>query len=120
MENPAVNPITGPGRTTADVARELRAYKHDVRANALNAVFQADFLFVERLPGLTLALHRVVHNACIRDAAMADISFTTVEYEHHAQPGIPVFWEFENQWWHELRPGMNKVMKETLWVWHFV
>ena len=91
MENPAVNPITGPGRTTADVARELRAYKQDVRANALNALFQADFLFVERLPDLPLALHRVVHNQCLRDAVLKDISFTTVEYEHHAQPDFSGF-----------------------------
>ena len=65
MENPPINPVTGAGRSAADVARELRAYKADVRKDASNAVFQADYLFVERLPGLTLALHRVVHNACM-------------------------------------------------------
>ena len=91
MENPAVNPITGPGRTATDVARELRAYKQGVRANARNAVFQTDFLFIERSPDLPLALHRVVHNACLRDAVLEDISFTTVEYEHHVQPGFPGF-----------------------------
>jgi hypothetical protein len=91
MENPPVNPVTGPGRTTAEVARELTAYRTVVRAMASDAVFQADFLFIER-PELPLALHRVVHGACLADAIAPDISFTTVAYEHHPQTGFSGFW----------------------------
>eukprot|EP00965_Chrysotila_dentata_P087381 2885180-Pleurochrysis_carterae.AAC.1 len=35
LENPAINPITGPGRSSADdVKRELRAHQARVRRNA--------------------------------------------------------------------------------------
>ena len=46
-ENPPINPVTGKGRTAADVERELRLYKTNVRAIADTAIFQADFLFVK-------------------------------------------------------------------------
>tara|TARA_B110001452_G_scaffold119226_1_gene98931 strand:- start:231 stop:2348 length:2118 start_codon:yes stop_codon:yes gene_type:complete len=91
LENPEVNPVTGYGRTAADVNKELQAYKAAVRATAPNAVFNADYLFVQR-PNCSLSLQRVVHNACIEDATAPNISVTTVVYDHHPQPGHPGFW----------------------------
>ena len=46
-DNPPINPVTGMGRTSADVERELRFYKTKVRAIDEAAIFQADFLFVK-------------------------------------------------------------------------
>ena len=45
LENPPVNPVTGPGRTAADVNYELRIYQAKVRALDSKAIFQADFIF---------------------------------------------------------------------------
>ena len=47
VENPPVNPVTGVGRTAADVQAELRAYQDSIRAVSDVSVFQADFLFVK-------------------------------------------------------------------------
>lgn len=94
MENPPINPVTGLGRTSADVARELVAYQVRTRANAspqLPAVFQADFLFLHP-PSGELCLHRVVHGACIQAATASDVAFTTTEYCHVPQAGYPGFW----------------------------
>ena len=46
-ENPVINPVTGHGRTAADVERELRFHKARARAVSDTAIFQADFLFVK-------------------------------------------------------------------------
>ena len=49
LENPPVNPLTGAGRTAADVARDLAAYKAYVRSIEISdcpAVFQADYLLM--------------------------------------------------------------------------
>ena len=91
LENPEINPVTGHGRTAADVKRELQAYKAAVRATAPNAVFNADYLFVQR-PNCSLSLQRVAHHACIEDATAPNISVTTVVYDHQPQPGHPGFW----------------------------
>ena len=46
-ENPVVNPVTGFGRSAAEVAQELAKHKARMRAISKTAVFQADFLFVK-------------------------------------------------------------------------
>ena len=93
MENPPVNPITGPGRTAAEVAQELLAYRERVRrdGSGLPAVFQADFLIVQP-PSGELSLHRVVNHACLYAATAANITFTTTEYAHFPQQGFPGLW----------------------------
>eukprot|EP00965_Chrysotila_dentata_P059541 1975911-Pleurochrysis_carterae.AAC.1 len=94
LESPVVKPITGPGRTAADVQRELRAYQSRVRRDAADsdnpAVFQADYLFVQ-LPGRELELHRVVHGLLIEDATAPHLSFSTSQYTRFPQPGVPGF-----------------------------
>lgn len=96
LENPPVNPITGPGRKASDVARELDSYRAVMRrlsrgggeAGRLNhPVFQADFLLVRQ--GSQLVLHRVTHGLMIEDAESDKLSFTTTEYEHTPQDGVP-------------------------------
>ena len=70
MENPSVNPITGFGRTAAQRARELAAFRRAAREESTSlipSVFQGDFLFVQ-LPRGDVQLHRVAHGACIEDA----------------------------------------------------
>lgn len=47
LENPPVNPVTGLGRTAADVTAELEAFKKAMRAISADAIFQADFLFLQ-------------------------------------------------------------------------
>ena len=93
MENPGVNPTTGPGRSQQQVARELRNYRLQNRdaEGALPAVFQADFLFVQLQGSSRVQLHRVVHGACIDEAHSPDIQFTTCEYEHLPQRGVSGF-----------------------------
>ena len=94
MENPPVNPVTGHGRTSAQVQREVAAYRQRTRSTATlerPAVFQADFLFVQP-PGGSLSLQRVANGIWITDATDANISFTTVEYVHHPQEGHTGFW----------------------------
>ena len=91
MENPPVNPITGPGRTVAVRDREVAAYRQRVRQSHRDAIFQSDYLFVWP-PTKQLSLHRVVNGACMTDATSEEISFTTTEYEHSVQLGIAGFW----------------------------
>lgn len=94
MQNPPVNPVTGFGRTAADVQHELTAYRQRLRSTATAdnpPVFQADFLFVQP-PGGDVSLHRVVNGIWITDATDPNISFTTVEYLHHPQQDHPGFW----------------------------
>ena len=95
MENPPINPVTGRGRTAAQVQAEMGAYRQRVRSSGsaqhLAAIFQADFLFVKP-PGGSLALHRVANGLCIDDATAKDAAFTTVEYTHSPQAGFDGFW----------------------------
>ena len=44
LENPMVNPVTGRGRTAADVAYEREIVKARLRCLDTQAVFQADYL----------------------------------------------------------------------------
>lgn len=92
LENPPVNPITGPGRSAADVAREVDSYRSFMRRNngsEMNnyPIFQADFLLIRH--GSQLVLHRVTHGLMIEDAQSEKLSFTTTEYEHTPQQGVP-------------------------------
>ena len=91
LENPEVNPITGHGRTAADVQREHGGHKLYLRElhrdSQLPAIFQADFLLVQ-LPGRDVALHRVVGGLFLDDAVASDLSFTTAEYMHTPQEGF--------------------------------
>eukprot|EP00965_Chrysotila_dentata_P152116 5026546-Pleurochrysis_carterae.AAC.1 len=95
LENLVVNPITGPGRSAADVQREKRAHQSHVREAAADtdypAVFQADYLFVQ-IYGRELQLHRVAHGLVIEEAMAPNISFSTAEYTHTPQPGMNGFW----------------------------
>ena len=94
MENPPVNPVTGLGRSNADVQRELVAYQQRIRSSATPGqppLFQADFLFV-RPTGASLALHRVVHGACLYTATDPDLEISTTAYAHHPQSDFPGFW----------------------------
>ena len=92
LENPPVNPLTGRGRTSADVARDTQAWQAYVRAQSgLPAIFQGDYLFVQP-PGQTLQLHRVASGAFIEDATSHDITFQTSEYEQIPIPRLGGFW----------------------------
>ena len=94
LENPRVNPITGFGRTSVDVERDLASLKEGVRATAtaqVPALFQADYLFVQ-LPGCDLALHRVVHGLVIDDAKEPGLRFTSAEYVHTPLPKVLGLW----------------------------
>ena len=92
VENPPINPMTGPGRSNADVQRELAALHRHVRIHAPHAIFQGDYLFT-RISG-RLELSRVA-NSCFLDQAEADnLTFTTTTYEHHEQPGYQGFWGY--------------------------
>lgn len=51
LENPDVNPVTGLGRTSADVQRELQIHQAKVRELGKTAIFQADYLFVKGAAG---------------------------------------------------------------------
>lgn len=96
LENPPVNPIVGPGRSSNTVRHEREAYQEHVRAQAgasggMEAIFQADFIFVQ-LPNKPVQLHRVAHGLFIQDALEAELSFTTAEYTHIPQEDIPGLW----------------------------
>ena len=91
LENPTVNPITGPGRSSADVQRELMRHKQGIRSSCPDALFQGDYLFAQ-LPGKSLELYRVVHNLLIDDATCRDISVCLGAYTHTHQPGVNGFW----------------------------
>jgi hypothetical protein len=91
LENPPVNPFTGPGRTGTEVERETAAYRAYIRREHGNGrhppVFQGDYLFVQ-LQGKPIFLARVVHDCFMDDALSADISFTIGEYEHKPQERV--------------------------------
>ena len=81
LENPPVNPITGGGRTAADVQRDKQAYHAFIRAQPGGemAVYQSDYLFVQP-PGHPLQLHRVASGLFIENGTAPDISFQSLEY----------------------------------------
>eukprot|EP00965_Chrysotila_dentata_P137130 4535682-Pleurochrysis_carterae.AAC.1 len=94
LEYSPVNPVVGPGRTAADVQRELHAHQNTVRASqpeGTPAVYQTDFLFVQ-LTRHDLQLHRVCNNSVHADALDPDIRFSTTEYVDTPQLGYPGFW----------------------------
>eukprot|EP00965_Chrysotila_dentata_P223843 6193823-Pleurochrysis_carterae.AAC.1 len=103
LENPPINPIVGPGRTAAQVQHEVRAYQARRRAAARGtnnpAIFQAEYLFVQ-LPGRSVELHRVANSMYIYNAEAEELSFSTSEYMHTPQEGVPGFWGY-----FELRPN---------------
>ena len=93
MENPPINPVTGHGRSAADVQEDLRKYQARVRHadNLHTPIFQADYIFLRTSAG-AVALHRVVHGACLHDATSLHITFTATEYIHAPQAGHAGFW----------------------------
>ena len=93
LENPPINPITGNGRTTAEVNHDRVAYQAYVRAAPTDhePVFQADYLFVQA-PGHSIQLHRVVSGLFIENATAPGICFQTLEYVQTANPHIGGFW----------------------------
>lgn len=83
LENPPINPVTGPGRTSAQVEEDLEEYQSEVRLRASadepTPVFQADYLFLQ-LPSKPVSLHRVCNGLFIEDATAEEISFSTLEF----------------------------------------
>lgn len=83
LENPPINPVTGPGRTSAEVEEDLAEYQAEVRLRASaddpTPVFQADYLFLQ-LPSKPVSLHRVCNGLFLEDAAAEDISFSSLEF----------------------------------------
>lgn len=106
LENPPINPLTGHGRTSADVARDLHSHQNHVRKEATAAgyvgefpIYQADFLIV-KLRGRDVQLHRVAHDLAVDDATVKDITFVTAEYTHKPQEGY-------NGWFGTFSPTPN-------------
>ena len=96
LENPVVNPTFGgaPGhRTQADVRRETGAYREVIRTavSEFPPIFQTDYILVQ-LPGIPLAVHCVCNGTLLEQATEKEMKFTTVEYSHTPQPGIPGLW----------------------------
>ena len=93
LENPPVNPLTGLGRTPAQVKKELRAYQNWVRSTRqpFPALFQADYILA-LAPGHTLRLHRVASGLFIENATAEEICFQTVEYTQELQGAAGGFW----------------------------
>lgn len=91
MENPPINPITGLGRTAAEVQREVAAYRAVLRQRESSsenpAVFQGDYLFVQ-LAGKSLMLARVAHGCSMEEATSPEITFAVGEYNHEPQDGV--------------------------------
>lgn len=88
LENPPVNPISGPGRSSHVIRRELDSYRAVMRrlaSQGTNAdgdpfpVFQSDYLLISKNSNVTL--HRVTNGMLIDDATSKELSFTTTEYE---------------------------------------
>lgn len=94
LENPPINPITGPGRTATEVQRETagyRAYVRETHGDCANPpIFQGDYLFVQ-LPSKPIFLARVVNHCIIDDALASDISIAIGEYSHEPQSRVPGF-----------------------------
>ena len=82
LENPPVDPLTGAGRTSAMVERDVAAYRACVRAqlgSAVPPVFQADYLLLQPPSGV-LGLHRVSNGIFLEDALNPHIHFSAAEY----------------------------------------
>eukprot|EP00965_Chrysotila_dentata_P246062 6206933-Pleurochrysis_carterae.AAC.2 len=97
LENPPVNPITGPGRTSAMVRTDAMAYQKLVHAAAKNSggpegIFQGNYLLVQLPADTGLTLHRVAHGIFYQDATEQDATFTTLEYTHTPAPTQPDLW----------------------------
>ena len=94
LENPPINPVTGPGRTATEVNRETLAYRAYIRRTAGDdvppPVFQSDYLFIQ-LKSKPMFLARVANNCVIDDALAEDIMFTIGEYTHEPQSGVVGF-----------------------------
>lgn len=77
------------------MTHELREYQSAIReqeqAQGYSAVFQADFLLL-KVPNKGVQLHRVACGVWIIDALHPDVSFTTAEYDHTPQEGVPGLW----------------------------
>lgn len=88
LENPPVNSMTGYGRSSTEVQRELDGYREYRRRQAESEqyppVFLQDYLFVQ-LQGKPLMLARVVHDCCILDATCPRLSFTIGNAPHVVQ-----------------------------------
>ena len=89
LENPLVNPVTGLGRTAADVTYEHERVKSRLRDESSIAIFQSDYVFLRTSAGIQL--HRVANALVLDDALAPELSFTTVQYEHEPQPGYSGF-----------------------------
>lgn len=78
LENPTINPLTGCGRTTQEVAREAAAYRSYLRRKHSSsenpAVFQGDYLLLQ-LSSKPIFLARVVHDCFLDDALSPNLSF---------------------------------------------
>eukprot|EP00965_Chrysotila_dentata_P059677 1979764-Pleurochrysis_carterae.AAC.1 len=97
LENPDVNPITGPGRPAALVRAELLAHQQSVRSttgvdNTPPPIFQGDYLIMRSSTAAPLTLHRVVHGIFMQNATGADVTFTTCEYEQALDPLLRGLW----------------------------
>lgn len=95
LENPPINPITGPGRTATEVQRELRGYQAWLRktwdpSQGNFPVFQRDYLFIQ-LPSTPLFLARVTHDCCLDDATSPTLKFSVSEYVHVPQARVGGF-----------------------------
>lgn len=96
LENPPVDPTYGFGRSTYVRDREVEefraAMRHESEANnTITPVFQADYLLVQ-FQGSPITLHSVSNGVILHRATDADLSFTTVEYEHTPQEGVHGLW----------------------------
>lgn len=97
LENPPVDPTFGHGRTVVVRDREMAEYRQELRAanamasNTTTPIFQADFLLVQ-LPGRPIALHTVSNGVMLHSATDPEVVFTTLEYDHTPQPGVPGLW----------------------------
>eukprot|EP00965_Chrysotila_dentata_P193793 6175967-Pleurochrysis_carterae.AAC.1 len=103
LENPEVNPITGPGRTAAMVNAEVQQAQQRIRKESLAepddemsvkpAIFQGDYLLIRLAIGAApLSLQRVMNGIFMSDAKLPDATFTTIEYSHTPLPGVPGLW----------------------------
>eukprot|EP00965_Chrysotila_dentata_P177202 5852499-Pleurochrysis_carterae.AAC.2 len=105
LENPEINPITGPGRSAATVNAELRAFQSAARAEddaratdgdetLVRRVFQGEYLLMRLASGngAAVTLHRVAHGIFHQEAADLDATFTKAEYTHAPMPGVAGLW----------------------------
>ena len=87
LENPPVDPLTGDGRTTAMVGREVALYRSYVRAELQSdtpAIFQADYVLLQP-PSGELSLHRISNGIFLENALCPHIRFSSAEYSQVVQ-----------------------------------